>query len=122
MRVTLHLDGKTPDGPCPYAVIWLDAATRTWQREGYVGIDLPESGKLTTDGIHALVCGSNNMAALCVLEAFDLERPRRGANGIAQWYGTPSVTAQSGRWLVEHVEAGEASVNAQRRKRQTIDE
>lgn len=40
MRITLHLDGQTPDVPCPYAVIWLDACTRTWQREGYVGIDL----------------------------------------------------------------------------------
>ncbi|KXU97680.1 hypothetical protein CR51_22155 [Caballeronia megalochromosomata] len=112
MRITLHLNGQIPDGPSPYALIWLDACTRTWQREGYLGIDLPESGNLATDRAHTLVCGSNNSATLCVLEALDLDRPRRGANGIAQWYGTPNVTAQSGCWLIKHVDAGETAVEA----------
>jgi hypothetical protein len=95
---------------------------RRWEREGYVGIDLPESGYLSTSGGHTFVRDFNDVATLCVLEELNPHRPRRGANGVAQWYGTPKVMAQSGRWVVEHVDATEASVEAAHRKRQTTQE
>jgi hypothetical protein len=111
MRMTLHLDGNMPDAPCPFAVMWLDAATRTWQREGYVGIDLPESGSLITDGAETLLCGAPQEAVLCALQGLDLQRPCSGAHGIALWYGTLAPGAQSGRWLIEHVDEREASTD-----------
>lgn len=115
MRVTLRLDDSDCAAPCPYAVVWLDRSARKWSREGYVGLDLPESGSLRVEADRAYICGPHDLLPWCVLEGLRLDDPVRthvGTAGCAHWCGSPNLTPRSGHWTVTRVEKGEWQTHA----------
>lgn len=110
MRVSFHLDDSDCASPCPYAVIWLDASARKWAREGYVGLDLPESGVLQVEPDRTFICGSPDFLPWCVLEGLRLDDSARthvGTTGCVHWCGSPNLTPRSGHWTVTRIETSE---------------
>jgi hypothetical protein len=107
MRITLHLDTFNRVGPCAYAILWLDRETLQWSREGHVGLDLPEWGRLVVDGHGTLVCGTHDNRALCVLEGLQLDGtdgPFEGETGSAQWCAYAGLPSAQGHWPVQCVD------------------
>ncbi len=115
MRITLHLDTFNRTIPCPYAVLWLDPGTLAWQREGYVGLDLPECGALQCEGDDVLVCGFGEPLTYCVLEALArawIAVPPDRRTGIAQWCGSGGLSPGTGHWHIQHAELDDAQAAA----------
>ncbi len=75
MRLTVHVDSFDNVDPSAYAILWLDAGTRRWSREGHFGLDLPEWGTWTVEQDGTLIRSPHDTRSLCVLDGLDMNRP-----------------------------------------------
>ncbi len=107
MRLTVHVDSFDNVDPSAYAILWLDAGTRRWSREGHFGLDLPEWGTWTVEQDGTLIRSPHDTRSLCVLDGLDMNRPGgpfEGETGAARWSGDEARQHIAGRWHVQCID------------------
>jgi len=102
MRIAVRLDAKREVVPSPYAVLWLDAQSCTWIREGYLGLDLPEGGTLDFEPGAILICAPHDNNPRLALEELRMGQPCTDEMvcGVARWLGSPELPPISGHWAL----------------------
>jgi hypothetical protein len=107
MRITVHLDTFNRVNPCAYAILWLDAETHKWSREGHFGLELPEWGVWSTDHGDTLIRAAHDTRALCMLCGLDMQSengPFEGETGAAHWCSSQGQLSVAGHWHVQCVD------------------
>ncbi len=107
MRIAIHLDDPNYLSPCPYAVLWFETSLLTWSREGYVGLDLPETGILQVEPDRTFVRSAHRASAWCVLEGLSLGgsiQANLDDAGPAHWCGSADLPPRSGHWSVKRLD------------------